>query len=206
MSTVMKGPIAVLNLPKANKELIAYGKKVTGALKGDPQFAQINPAVAEIETAVAALDGSEVAVGGGLITTKQRNVDRRTLMLCLGHARDFVQGLAEMQPSAAEAEAVIVSAGMFVKKVTKPSKAELSVRHGTLSGTVQLVAKAVAANATYYWQWSTGGADWTSAADTMRAHTTIHGLVVGTTYLFRFHALTRAGVTEWSQVVSFLVK
>lgn len=206
MSTEIKGPLAVLNLPKTNNGLITFGKKVANAVKADSQFAQIVPTAAEIETAAATFDASEAAVGGGVAKTKQRNVDRRALILCLGHARDFVQGLAEKQPSATEAEAVIVAAGMFVKKVTKQNKAALSVRQGTLSGTVLLVAKAVAANAIYYWQWRSEQTDWTSAADTMKARTTIHGLVPGTTYLFRFHALTRAGVTEWSQVMSFLVK
>ena len=32
------------------------------------------------------------------------------------------------------------------------------------------------------------------------------GFVAGTTYFFRFRALTRSGAMEWSQVVSFLVK
>lgn len=206
MSTEMKGPIAVLNLPAPTGALIAYGKKLAVALKADPQFAKVNPTVPEIEAAVVALEISETAVGGGPAKTKQRNVDRRTLMLLLGHARDFVQGLAEQQPSVAEAEALIVAAGMFVKTFTKPSKAELDVRQGATLGAVQLIAKAVAPNAVYYWQWSTDQASWTSAPETMTAKTTISGLVAGTVYFFRFRALTRSGATEWSQVVSFLVK
>jgi hypothetical protein len=206
MSTEMKGPIAVLNLPEQAGALITYGKKVAVSLKANPQFAKVNPTVPEIEAAVTALDTSETAVGGGPAKTKQRNVDRRALILLLGHARDFVQGLAEQQQSAAEAEAVIVSAGMFVKKVTKPSKAELGVKQGALSGIVLLFARAVAPNAAYYWQWSTDQASWTSSPETMTAKTTINGLVAGTSYFFRFRALTRTGATEWSQVVSFLVK
>lgn len=206
MSTEIKGPLAVLNLPKSNKAIIAFGKKVAVALKADPQFAQVNPTVPEIEAAVVALDASETAVGGGPAKTKQRNVDRRALMLLLGHARDFIQGLAEQQQSVAEAEALIVAAGMFVKKVTKPSKPELGVKQGATSGVVQLIARAVAPNAVYYWQWSSDQASWTSAPDTMTAKTTLGGFVAGTTYFFRFRALTRSGAMEWSQVVSFLVK
>ncbi len=206
MSTEMKGPLAVLNLPAQNKALIAYGKKVSIAMNGNPHFPNPTPTIAEIDATVATLDDAEIAVGGGTAKTKERNVARRALLLCLGHAKNHVQGVAEQQPSAADAVAVITSAGMFVKKVTKPNKAELSARQGAISGSALLIARAAADTATYYWQWSTDQQTWTSGADTLTARTTINGLTAGTTVFFRFHALTRSGVTEWSQVVSLLVK
>lgn len=206
VSTELKGPLAVLNLPAQNKALLVYGKKVSAAVNGNPHFPNPTPTIAQLDAAVAALDDAETAVGGGMVKTKQRNVARRALVLCLGHLKDFVQGIAEQQLSAADAVAIITSAGMFVKKVTKPNKAELSARQGALSGSAQLFAKAAASTATYYWQWSTDQKTWTSVADTLTAKTTINGLAAGTTHFFRFHALTRDGVTEWSQVVSLLVK
>ncbi len=205
MSTEMKGPIAVLNLPVQNKELIGYGKKVSIAMNGNPHFINPNPTIAEIDTAVTALDEAETAVGSGKAKTTKRNVARRALILCLSHTKDHVQGVAEQQLSVADAVAVITSAGMFVKKATKPSKAELSARQGAISGDVQLIARAVADTAAYYWQWSTDQQTWTRAADTLTARTTISGLTAGTRVFFRFHALTRNGVTAWSQVVSLLV-
>jgi hypothetical protein len=41
---------------------------------------------------------------------------------------------------------------------------------------------------------------------TMQAKTGLSGLTVGTTYYFRFQALTRTGTENWSQVVAFVVK
>ena len=65
---------------------------------------------------------------------------------------------------------------MFVKKVTKPSKAELSARYGGLSGSVLLIARAAADTAVYYWQWSLDQQTWTSVPPVMRARVVIAGL------------------------------
>jgi hypothetical protein len=42
-------------------------------------------------------------------------------------------------------------------------------------------------------------------AETMKAVTVISGLTPGQTYYFRFRALTRKGMRDWSQIVSLLV-
>jgi hypothetical protein len=34
---------------------------------------------------------------------------------------------------------------------------------------------------------------------------TFEGLTPGTTYAFRFKTLTRAGISDWSQIVAFMV-
>jgi hypothetical protein len=205
-STEMKGPLAVLNLPSQTKALIVYAKKVLVAMTGNPHFPNPDPPLGELDDAIVVLVDAETGVGGGQAKTKHRNAARRTVILRLCRAKNYVQGIAEQQQSQADAIAVITSAAMFVKKVTKPSKAELSARYGALSGSVLLIARAAAYTAVYYWQWSLDQQTWTSVADTLTARTTINGLTAGTTCFFRFHALTRSGVTEWSQVVSLLIK
>jgi hypothetical protein len=40
----------------------------------------------------------------------------------------------------------------------------------------------------------------------MRTVTVISGLTPGQTYYFRFRALTRKGMRDWSQVVSLIVR
>ncbi len=205
MSTDIKGPFAVLKLPRQNLALLLYGKKVLVAMTSNPHFPAPSPPLAVLEAAVAALDASETATGGGKASTAQRNIDRRALILCLEHERHHVQSVAEQQTSQADAEAVIISAGMFVRQITKPSKAPLAAKHGPLSGSVGLVALAAAPNAVYYWQWSTNQETWFDLPDTMTARTLVTGLVPGTIHFFRVHAITRAGLTAWSQVVSLMV-
>jgi spore coat protein U-like protein len=63
----------------------------------------------------------------------------------------------------------------------------------------------VARSAVYLWDYSLDLKTWTSVPQTMKASTTIAGLTMGQVYYFRFHAQTRKGVGNYSQVVSLLV-
>lgn len=205
MSIIHRGPIVALYLPRSAQELISYGKKVSIAMNGNPHFPSPEPPLAKLDAAIASLDDSETAMGGGLAKTKKRDADHLAVTRYLASEGQYVQTIADQQTSTADAEAVITSAGMFVRKIGKKDKPVLSARPGGASGSVVLVAAAVAAKATYYWQWTTGANAWTSAPETIVARTTIEGLPPATIHTFRFRALTSAGLMEWSQPVSLLV-
>lgn len=201
-----QGPIAALKLPRNNLVLISLAKKISNAMNGNPHFP--NPVItpAALNVLIAALEQSQGKVGGGKAQTKQRNVDRLALVQGLRQERDFVQVTADQQGNATAAAAVITSAGMLVRKVTKANKAPLAAKHGAVSGSVLLVALAVLHAKAYYWAWSLDQKSWTSAADTTKAKTTIAGLVPGTLVHFRCRALaTKTGTTDWSQIVSLIV-
>ena len=102
-------------------------------------------------------------------------------------------------------EAIIQSAGMEVRKTTLHDKAALAVKAGTVSGTVNLAAKAAGARASYTWQYSTDQKTWTTVPPTLKAKTGIAGLTVNTLYYFRVQPLTKTGVEDWSQIVSLSV-
>jgi hypothetical protein len=59
--------------------------------------------------------------------------------------------------------------------------------------------------ASFDWQWSSDGAHWVDVPSTTYATVTIDGLTAGTTYSFRYRALTRAGKGDWSDPITFLV-
>jgi beta-xylosidase len=83
----------------------------------------------------------------------------------------------------------------------------LTVKQGSVSGTVTLSAKAAAKKAAYNWQYSTDQKTWTSLPQTLKAKTGVSGLTAGTTYYFRSQALTpKGGDGDWGQVISLLVK
>jgi hypothetical protein len=105
-----------------------------------------------------------------------------------------------------DAISAVESAGLKVRKSTAQHKQVLAVKDGLTSGSVQLVAKAVAAVATYYWQYSLDGKTWTSCPDTLKAEADVSGLTTAQTYSFRFRTLTRAGASDFSQIVTHLVK
>jgi hypothetical protein len=74
-----------------------------------------------------------------------------------------------------------------------------------VSGTADLIVKAVAHRASYDWQYSVDQKTWVSAPSTLQSKTSIPGLTPATSYFFRSRGMTKAGVGNWSQVVSLLM-
>ena len=61
--------------------------------------------------------------------------------------------------------------------------------------------------AAYDWEWSSdGGKTWQQAPGTLQAKTTITGLPVSVTCLFRFRSVTKAGESDWSNAITLVVK
>lgn len=199
-------PFATLGLPTPNLALIAFAKGILGSLTNNPSFPSPTPS---LDVFAANIDAFDKAEAHAATRTKgaaaQRNAKKQKVIQDLRHLRDYVQSVAEAQATPAEAGAMIASAGMATRAVTKRSKPPLTARNTGTSGTVLLDAEAVAQTATYYWQYSLDQKTWTSAPETMKARTTIAGLTPAQVYYFRFRALTRNGATDYSQVVSLLV-
>ena len=205
MSKQKKGPSGALKVPKQKKALSPYGRHVVTCMTGNTQVPNPNPPLSAITNACTALDASQAALPGNKAATARRNADYLTLLLLLHHELDYVNSQAEQQTTPAEAEAVITSSGFSVRKGYTRNKDTLAASYGLASGDVDLVAKAVAPDASYYWQWSTDMKSWVSLPETKKASTTVAGLTPALTYYFRFRALTRKGMTDWSQIVSLLV-
>jgi hypothetical protein len=200
------GPMAVLNPPRHNPSLIIFAKAVHDALLGNATFPNPNPTLVVFAADIAAYEDAETkAAGRGKGAATVRNAMRTKVKADLHHLRDYVQSIVEVQASPADATAVIESAFMSVKKASRRAKPELNAKSTGLSGTVALDAKAVAAHATYYWEYSLDQKTWMSVPETLKASTVISGLASAQTYYFRFRALTRGGPRDYSQVVSLLV-
>ncbi len=67
------------------------------------------------------------------------------------------------------------------------------------------MAQAVAHYATYYWEMSSDQKVWSSLPETTKSFTSVAGLTPGQTYYFRLRTLTRAGKSDYTQIVSLLV-
>ena len=205
MTTHKKGPTGVFKGSKKKKALSPYGRHVVTCMTGNDKVPTPNPPLAAISAACTALDASEAAMPGNKATTAQRDADYLTLLLLLHHELDYVNSVAEQQTSPAEAEAVITGSGYAVRKGITRHKEALAATYGLDSGAVKLDARAVANDASYYWQWSLDMKTWVSVPETKKASTMITGLTPATVVYFRFRALTRQGMTDWSQAVSLLV-
>ena len=200
-----KGPSGVLNVAPQKKALSPYGRHVVTCMTGNNKVPNPNPPLSAITAACAALDVSQAAMPGNKAATDRRDADWLALLLLLHHELDYVNSEAEQQTTPAEAAAVITGSGFSIRKGYTRNKDTLAAKYGLASGEVKLDAKAVARDASYYWQWSTDMKNWVSLPETKKASTTVTGLTPATTCYFRFRALTRKGMSDWSQVISLLV-
>jgi hypothetical protein len=197
--------LVILHLAKRIPDLIKQIKAIILAMTGNPFFATPSPPLATLAADLAALESSEaltIAKTKGAAAT--RNVKLATMRTDMGILHAYVQQIADASES--QATAIIESAGMSTRKPTTFTKSVFAAKMGVVSGLVHLVALAVAKAASYDWQWSTDQKTWTSLPSTLKAKTSVAGLTAGTTYYFRFRALTRKGQGDWGQFVSLLVK
>src|SRR5262249_5587963 len=105
-----------------------------------------------------------------------------------------------------QAATLAESAGMKLARVPNRSKAAFEVKDGPLSAYPQLIAKAVPGALLYFWECGSDQKNFGVAGDSSAAHFVIGGLTVGQTYYFRFRARTRTGMTNYSQVLSHVVR
>jgi hypothetical protein len=198
-------PVVVLKLPTQVKSLIAYAQNIASAITQNPSFPSPNPPLATFLSDLAALNAAESAV---LSRTKGaveiRNAKLAVVRNDLGNLKAYVQSVASAG-AAENAPQVIASAAMAVRKTTLHDKAALLAKQGSVSGTVNLVAKSAAPRAAYEWQYSLDQKTWTTLPLTLQAKTGVSGLTAGSTYYFRVQSVIPTGVENWSQVVSLVV-
>jgi hypothetical protein len=195
-----------LKLPLPVPQLIKVAQAIIAALTNNPHIPSPNPPLATLTSALNTLVTTETATKTRAAgTVPARNLARTNLLSLLHATKANVQQVADANPE--QAEAIITSAGMAVRKTAVRTRAPLTVKPGAVSGTMQLAAKAAAPRASYEWEWSgDGGKTWTAASPTLQSKTEIAGLPVGTIVQFRFRAITKTGAGDWSQTIAVLVK
>jgi hypothetical protein len=202
-SQALIGPVVVLNYTLENLPLVSQ-KVHDGMNSNSGLFSSLSISMPQLATDIANYRSS-LSGAGKLATTTTKSLKRK-LATDLKHLRDDVQAVVEQQTNLADALKVAESAGMTLKKIGKIVRPELTAKYTGISSVVELDAKAVAPNASYYWQFSLDSKNWTSVPETMKHVTVISGLTPGQTYYFRFRALTRHGMRDWSQIVSLIVR
>jgi hypothetical protein len=199
--------IAVLKMSHKVKSLITFAQSVATTMTDNSTFPSPSPTLTTFQADIAALVTAETAAlarAKGAADT--RNAKLAVVKADLESLKNYVQNVVDAS-NPANAESIIGSAGMAIRKVTLHDKPALAVKQGSVSGTVTLSAKAAAKKAAYNWQYSTDQKTWTSLPQTLKAKTSVSELTSGTTYYFRSQALTpKGGDGDWGQVISLLVK
>jgi hypothetical protein len=195
--------LVALNLPDQVPALLGVVEVILQGMTGNPFFPAPTPSLATVAAALADLRDAEVAtLTRTRGTAEVRNEKLAALHSLLHRLKAYVQGVADDNP--AQAAGIIESAGMNAWKAGPGGKAAFDVRAGAVNGTVRMAVRAAAKDATYEWQWSAdGGKTWTTAPATQQAKTVLTGLPSGVMCLFRYHAVTRKGTSNWSEPVAF---
>jgi hypothetical protein len=94
---------------------------------------------------------------------------------------------------------------MSVENAQGPSKPTFEAKQLPVLGAVHLLARAAKRRASYDRQCSKGEEHWLLRPRTVQADVKLHALVRGAVYFLRYRTVTKAGVSERSQVVSLLV-
>jgi hypothetical protein len=200
-------PIAVKESPRSNYKFVTYVYHLVECLTGDASFASVSPSAPALKLAADGFAQAQAAArGGGPGLVAARDAQRLDLEAMLDALVISVRGIIKAAGAdAPTAAAMILSTGLSIRKARVVNKPPLAARHGDVSGSVRLAARAVAKMAAYYWSWSTDMAHWTSAPETFAAKTTISGLTPGQVYYFRFQAKTRRGMGDYSDAVRLMV-
>jgi hypothetical protein len=198
------GPTAMARYPSTHKAFGGYAKNIEVKLKGSASLPNV-PGSSTFGDEVDAL----ITADGIPHKTPEQTADRDAKALKvfrhIGHIVDYVQSVADTLTSPADAVALILSAGLDVRKFRPARKRPLAARYTGLTGEVLLVALAIAGAGAYYWEFSLDQLVWTAVPETRDSRTTIKGLTVGQTYYFRVRALTRKGKTDYVTPVNLVV-
>lgn len=202
--TTIHRTLAVLTLSTKVPALITQAQAIVESVTGNPAFPNAAPLLASITSATTALVAAETTAQTKVKGAAQaRNQKRAALVMLVHQLKGDVQEAADADP--ANAEPIILGAGLAVRKPTSRTKPTFVARRGKVSGVAELVAKAVAQRASYEWQYSNDGKTWTSTPVTLQSRTTIEGLTPGTTYSFHYRPVTKAGEGDWSSITTLVM-
>ena len=199
------GPQVRNRVVSSPQKFLSIAKVVKAKSTGNAALAMPATMSDEFGKAVDQLDAAQTkAKSGSKQDTTDRNTKAAVVYRLLKQVLALVQCVADQQPNAADAEAIIVGAGFEVKKRTRRRKPDFAVKHTGLSGEARLVARAVKGARAYYWEWSTDQQTWTVALETAAPETTLHGFTPGQLYHFRFRTLGPEGKSDPSPVVTLI--
>ncbi len=198
--------VATLKLPLTILAFIAFAKAIVQALTGNASFPNPDPPLASVRSAIADLEAAQAVVQTRARGAVQARTTKRTALVALLRGLlAYVQKVADAD--LAHAPELIASAGMHARKAAVRARRVFAAKHGPLSGSVSLVTPRGGKRVAYEWQFSAdGGKTWQESRATLRASTTITGLVPGSTYLFRGRVVDKKGDTDWCPPVSLMVQ
>jgi hypothetical protein len=198
----------VLELFKLSvSELLTFGNTAVASINGNSYFSTPHPTLSACSTALADLETAAEAAkngDGGTEATAIQDMKRLVVQNLLTELGHYVEDTANDPTNVGQEAAVILSAGMKVKKVSPRQKRVFAAKSGKLMGTVDLIAPR-ALRGTHEWGYTTTPNDpesWFEVTPTTKGATTVTDLTGLTKYYFRHRAVLPSGITDWDEPVA----
>src|ERR1700677_5075567 len=119
----MRKITVALNLPKGDNEMIFAAKHIADSMTGNAYFPTPPVPLATLKAHIAELEAAQVAtLTGARGTATARDAKRIVVEEDLKVERVYVEGIANQHGE--EGPAVVASAGMFIKEVAGPRRAD----------------------------------------------------------------------------------
>ena len=192
--------LARLSVPQK----VEKARSIASAMTGNAHFASPYPPLAQVTGAAGELEQAAIAAAlGGKDETAVMREKEAVLDRLLTNEGFYVEIIANDTP--AEAESIILSAGMSPKKARVSPAMDFRAKHGEVPGQAKLRTRYVQ-NAAFFWQYKvSGAAEWVNAPQTNKASLILEGLTSATTYSFRVAVLKGGVLSGWSDVVELVV-
>ena len=193
-----------LNYPTTIADFVMYSKTIYKAMFNNPTFTSLATKVTALNIDVLALDVAETNCNSipPAGTTAVRNAALEKVKADIRVFRNDVQSIADA--TAVNAEAIIKSAGMDIKKGTLPGKRKNSAKDDVEEGSVILTADTPGP---HEWRMSDDEKIWTLLPSGLTAKTSVSGLTSVKIYYFQNRQMLKNNVKgEWCQSVKIRVK
>jgi hypothetical protein len=196
--------LVALHLPRKHGDFLVYASHIVASMTDNPHFPSPTPALTSVAKDIKALQAAETATQTHTKgAADARDLPLQQLVTDMHQLAAYVQTVADANPT--EAASIIASAGFGTHPHGIHATPDLAA-HMAPGGLVALRAHAVGKRAAYEWQMSLdGGKTWTSLPSTTTASTSVPGLAVGTSYMFRFRGDIGHQTGDWHQPVTMVV-
>lgn len=185
-------------------EKIEKARFIVLSMTGNANFPSPVPPLGDITAITNALEAAALAAEGGgedetaIMHEKESYLDR-----ALTNEGMYVEVIANDTP--AEAESIILGAGMKSKKVPVHTAREFQVANTKIPGQVKMRTKFFP-RSSFIWQYRvTTATAWLTAATTVKATFVLSGLSSAVRYSFRVAVVTKNGQGPWSNVLELVV-
>jgi hypothetical protein len=203
--TQYRKTVALLLSKKSIPEIITSSRHYVSCMTGNTHFPNPSPTLATLSVNISTVEAAYQASLSGTRGTKGlMYLQLKTLEISLKLLAAYVEATANVD--AVNAENIIQSSGMQVKKASVRQPKIFCAKPGKIEGDVILNSKAVKRGA-YIYQMTKDPSHtigWNDVYKGLHVKCNIQGLVLGQLYFFRVAVIDKNGMGAWSHAISFI--